>query len=220
MTDFVLQYKQYTMYVIFLYFQSGSYSSLSSDDSRRHSTPPHLTTTKDDNFILRTSGILYSNSSSPCRTGNGSSYSGETQKDFNSAIHLPSASSPSTIKQHAPPAPEILEENKDISIEKSSDNVKPIAAPSFQAFITSSPISSFLSSSYSHLHFPVALGHTVNLSKDEPTNVEDALHSLMTTLEDYHGQYRELEKLEDVVVMLEQILRVKKFTCINLCNID
>jgi hypothetical protein len=26
--------------------------------------------------------------------------------------------------------------------------------------------------------------------------------------------------LEDVVVMLEQILRVKKFTCINLCNID
>lgn len=202
-----------------MYFQSGSYSSLSSDDSRRHSTPPHLTTTKDDNFILRTSGI-YSNSSSPCRTGNRSSYSGETQKDSNSAIPLLSASSPSTIKWHTPPAPEILEENKDISIKKNSDHVKPIAAPSSQTFITSSPISSFLSSSYSHLHFPVALGHTVNLSKDEPTNVEDALHSLMTTLEDYHGQYRELEKLEDVVVMLEQILRVRKvFTCINLCNI-
>ena len=30
----------------------------------------------------------------------------------------------------------------------------------------------------------------------------------MTTLEDYHGQYRELEKLEDVIVTLEQILRV------------
>ena len=107
------------------------------------------------------------------------------------------------MKRHAPPVP-LLE----VSEIDNSDYVKPIAAPPTSPLLTS-PAASFLSSSYSHLHFPVALGHTVTLNKDEPTNIEDALHSLMTTLEDYHGQYRELEKLEDVVVMLEQILRVR-----------
>ncbi|CAC5400599.1 unnamed protein product [Mytilus coruscus] len=178
---------------------SGSYSSLSSDDSRRHSTPPNLTTTKDDNFILHTSGN-HSSFSSPYRTVH-SDNSFNLQRDSG----FSSANSPLGMKCHVPPVP--VMEIPEITSNNNIDIVKPMAAPSISPLVTSSPASSLLSSWYSHLHFPVALGHTVTLSKDEPTNVEDALHSLMTTLEDYHGQYRELEKLEDVVVMLEQILR-------------
>ncbi|XP_063400417.1 rho family-interacting cell polarization regulator 2-like isoform X5 [Mytilus trossulus] len=184
---------------------SGSYSSLSSDDSRRHSTPPNLTTTKDDNFILRTSGN-HSSFSSPYRTVHSdNSFNLQRDSGFSSVIHVPSANSPLGMKRHAPPLP--VMEIPEITTNNNIDIVKPMAAPSISPLVTSSPASSLLSSWYSHLHFPVALGHTVTLSKDEPTNVEDVLHSLMTTLEDYHGQYRELEKLEDVVVMLEQILR-------------
>lgn len=178
---------------------SGSYSSLSSDDSRRHSTPPNLTTTKDDNFILRTSG-KHIISSSPHRTGHSTTH--HEDLGFTSDVHISSASSPAGVKRRAPPVP-VQEETK-IQIDTNSDDLKTVVGPKP---LMPSPITSLLSSSYSRLHFPVALAHTVTLSKDEPVNIEDALHSLMTTLEDYHGQYRELEKLEDVVVMLEQILR-------------
>lgn len=58
------------------------------------------------------------------------------------------------------------------------------------------------------MHFNVAMGHGITLTKDEPVHIEDALNSLSACLEDYHGQYRDLEKLEDVVVVLEQVLRV------------
>ena len=57
-----------------------------------------------------------------------------------------------------------------------------------------------------HLHFPAP--SSVSHGQKEPITIEDALNSLSTSLEDFHGQYRELEKLEDIVVLLEQILRV------------
>ncbi|KAK3102582.1 hypothetical protein FSP39_012348 [Pinctada imbricata] len=70
-----------------------------------------------------------------------------------------------------------------------------------------------LSGSYSNLSGNenslnmVTEGHSVASSKNDPCNVEEATNILSTTLEDYHGQYRELEKLEDVIVMLEHVLR-------------
>lgn len=69
------------------------------------------------------------------------------------------------------------------------------------------------------MHFNVAMGHGITLTKDEPVHIEDALNSLSACLEDYHGQYRDLEKLEDVVVVLEQVLRVSSLKIYFIFNI-
>ena len=44
--------------------------------------------------------------------------------------------------------------------------------------------------------------------RQEVLTLEEALHSLRTTLEDYRGQYLELQKVEEQVHLLDQMLKV------------
>ena len=55
--------------------------------------------------------------------------------------------------------------------------------------------------------FPGVFAQTV-VTRDEPTHVEEALVNLTTSMEDFLGQYPELQTLEEVLIALEQFLRV------------
>ncbi|XP_050408049.1 rho family-interacting cell polarization regulator 2 isoform X2 [Patella vulgata] len=59
--------------------------------------------------------------------------------------------------------------------------------------------------------FPGVFSQTL-VTRDEPTHVEEALVNLTTSMEDFLGQYPELQYLEEVVVSLEQFLR-KRSRC-------
>ncbi|XP_046369139.1 rho family-interacting cell polarization regulator 2-like isoform X3 [Haliotis rufescens] len=54
---------------------------------------------------------------------------------------------------------------------------------------------------------PGVLSQTVMTNRDDPTSIEEGLNVLTTSLEDFLGQYNELQKLEEVVVFLEQFIR-------------
>ncbi|KAJ8298725.1 hypothetical protein KUTeg_022785 [Tegillarca granosa] len=184
---------------------SGSYTHLT--DPRRYSNPMSvLQKTKDDNFILRTSAPPSVNSS-PFHEGPISLQ--HRDSGFSSAINLPGVSPGTPKKRQAPPAPHQREPPSSPPSQKSEYTEQFETPPGATSIQTSSsaPLLSHSLLNTTHLHFPVALGHSVDLAKDEATNIEDALHNLSTCLEDYHGQYRELEKLEDIVVTLEQVLR-------------
>lgn len=184
---------------------SGSYTHLT--DPRRYSNPMSvLQKTKDDNFILRTSAPPSVNSS-PFHEGPISLQ--HRDSGFSSAIHLPGVSPGTPKKRQAPSVPHQGEPQSSPPLQKNQYTEQFEAPPGATSLQTSSsaPLLSHSLLNTTHLHFPVALGHSVDLAKDEATNIEDALHNLSTCLEDYHGQYRELEKLEDIVVTLEQVLR-------------
>lgn len=57
---------------------------------------------------------------------------------------------------------------------------------------------------------PGVLSQTVMTNRDDPTSIEEGLNVLTTSLEDFLGQYNELQKLEEVVVFLEQFIRVSE----------
>jgi len=46
--------------------------------------------------------------------------------------------------------------------------------------------------------------------EEEVTNIEDVLHNLSSSLEDYHGQYPELQRLEELVKMAQKLIRVSE----------
>ena len=54
-----------------------------------------------------------------------------------------------------------------------------------------------------------------SFAKQEPLTLEEALHELKTTLEDYQGQYVELQRLEEQVHALDRLLKVGITMCIN-----
>ena len=129
-------------------------------------------------------------------------------------MYLPSGASPQFMNTHSPPVTSrfadprqqipqrytVSQPNLNSGVASSSSSPTPNRIPQF--------LSSGSSDTYGNMHFNVAMGHGITLTKDEPVHIEDALNSLSACLEDYHGQYRDLEKLEDVVVVLEQVLRV------------
>lgn len=64
-----------------------------------------------------------------------------------------------------------------------------------------------------NLHFPSVSPHAISSGKDDEhsvLNIEDILHNLSSSLEDYHGQYPELQKLEDLVKFAQKLIRVSK----------
>ena len=63
----------------------------------------------------------------------------------------------------------------------------------------------------SHLHFPSVSLRDRDRSHDTDSavsNIEDVIHNLSSALEDYHGQYAELNKLEELVKFAQKLLRV------------
>lgn len=58
---------------------------------------------------------------------------------------------------------------------------------------------------------------------DSSTTVEEALGSLMTTLEDFLGHYPELQKLEEMVQVIETFIKVSictfRICCLSCHNI-
>jgi dsDNA-specific endonuclease/ATPase MutS2 len=47
-----------------------------------------------------------------------------------------------------------------------------------------------------------------SVSRQEYASIEEALQSLITVLEDYQGQYSDLQKLEEQVAVLDEMLSV------------
>lgn len=169
---------------------------------RRYSNPISMTQTKDDNFILR--------ASAPSSVHPSPHHYGPHLSTQSNALYLPSGASPQFRNAHSPPVTSRLVDPRQQIPQRYT-----VSQPNLNSGAGTSPtpnrITHFLSSgssdTYGNMHFNVAMGHGITLTKDEPVHIEDALNSLSASLEDYHGQYRELEKLEDVVVVLEQVLR-------------
>lgn len=169
---------------------------------RRYSNPISVTQTKDDNFILR--------ASAPPSVHPSPHYYGHHLSSQSNAMYLPSGASPQFRNAHSPPVT-----SRFVDPRQQIPQRYTVSQPNLNSGAGTSPtpnrITHFLSSgssdTYGNMHFNVAMGHGITLTKDEPVHIEDALNSLSACLEDYHGQYRELEKLEDVVVVLEQVLR-------------
>ena len=47
-----------------------------------------------------------------------------------------------------------------------------------------------------------------HMSRNEASTLEDALRNLRMTLEDYQGQFPELQKLEEQIISLDRLVRV------------
>ena len=47
--------------------------------------------------------------------------------------------------------------------------------------------------------------------RQEPGSIEEALHNLSSILEDYQGQYPELQKLEEQIIVLDRLLKVNMY---------
>ena len=169
-----------------------------------------MSQSKDDNFILRTSAPTSPHSTPYVSHGPNL----HRDSGFSSAIYLPSSDSLAT-KQPLPHGhvispiqmrDAISSPNLHINSSQGHSPGHSLSVPNTTSTQCVSNLSTNLCSGLNFLNE----GHSVNLSKSEPSCVEEATNSLSTTLEDYHGQYRELEKLEDVVVTLEQVLRVSE----------
>lgn len=173
---------------------------------RRHSIPSTLQQTKDDNFILRT------NHETPHHMNNVSSYHGLDSPHVSARLseHLPDAyrqagpiySQTSHHIQagfHSSPA-------LPVSGDFDSDKQLPHPPTQTSAFFSSLP------PVLGHLHFPSVAPHMISSAKEEEEhsvlNVEDVLHTLSSALEDYHGQYTELQRLEDLVKVAQKLIRV------------
>lgn len=171
---------------------------------RRQSAPITVQQTKDDNFILRT------NISPPAHNNNVTSYHGLDSPHVSSRLseHLPDA-----YKQQPGPlytqtaahaqagfhsSPALLGENDSNRTSLSS------SANQKSAFVTMLPPT---------LHFTNMNAATTlpSAHEEEVTNIEDVLHNLSSSLEDYHGQYPELQKLEELVKMAQKLIRVSTF---------
>ncbi|KAL4224801.1 Family with sequence similarity 65 member [Mactra antiquata] len=179
------------------------------DDSadRHHPVPIVMQQTKDDNFILRTNPPL---SHSSINNNNVTSYHGLDSPHVSArhSDHLPEAyrqtgpiySQTSHHVQagfHSSPALPVSGEN---------DSKLSLPHPPTQnsAFRNSMP------PVIGNLHFPSVSPHVnTNVKGDENTvlNIEDVLHNLSSSLEDYHGQYTELQKLEDLVKLAQKLIR-------------
>lgn len=89
-----------------------------------------------------------------------------------------------------------------------SDSDKQLPHPPTQ----NSAFSKTLPSVLGHLHFPSVSPHAVSSGKDDEEhsvlNIEDVLHTLSSSLEDYHGQYTELQRLEDLIKFAQKLIRV------------
>lgn len=173
---------------------------------RQHPAPLTIQQTKDDNFILR---------STPSTThhANVTSYHGLDSPHVSGRLsdHMPDAyrqtgpiySQTSHHAQagfHSSPAFPVFGE---------SDSDKQLPHPPTQ----NSAFSNSLPSVMGHLHFPSVAPHAVSNAKEDEENsvlnIEDVLHTLTSALEDYHGQYTELQKLEDLTKFAHKLIRVR-----------
>ncbi|KAL5006333.1 hypothetical protein ScPMuIL_015139 [Solemya velum] len=165
----------------------GSHSDLSEEKRRLHS-PVSLQQTKDDNFILRTS-----NPHNPhINTTDSLQYHSEAVLRHNDSGRTPHRD---TVHMF---------HGGGMYLPSRSSSPPPLPPRYSQVFPNSDTLPL---PAYTHLHFPVALSHSSSPTKDDPTSVEDALSNLNTALEDFHGQYTEIQKLEIVLVSLERLLK-------------
>ena len=187
---------------VFFNFQDSSL-----DSERRFSGPSGLQRTADDNFILRSqtpsqppSGpMAYHGFDSPHVQNRHSDHMGRT--DQSAAVigrvpYLPGG-------YHSSPflAGDITD-SQDIR-----DNSVTVNTQQQQTPIFSTPLPSVLR----HLHFPsVSLQTQTTATSDDHSvlTLEDTLHSLRSSLEDYHGQYTELQRLEELLRTVEKLTRV------------
>lgn len=182
---------------------NGEYDS-SLDSERRFSTPSSLQKTTDDNFILRTqtpahqpSGAMaYHGFDSPRVQNRHSDHMGRTDQSgpvFGRVPYLPGG------YHSSPYLPGDMTDSRELKDTSANVNTQ-----------QTSLFSSSLPSVLTHLHFPsVSLpGQTVHSSDDNSVlTLEDVLHSLRSSLEDYHGQYTELQRLEELLRTIEKLTR-------------
>ena len=181
------------------------------DSERRFSTPSSLQKTTDDNFILRTqtpahqpSGAMaYHGFDSPRVQNRHSDHMGRTDQSgpvFGRVPYLPGG------YHSSPYLPGDMTDSRELKDTSANVNTQ-----------QTSLFSSSLPSVLTHLHFPsVSLpGQTVHSSDDNSVlTLEDVLHSLRSSLEDYHGQYTELQRLEELLRTIEKLTRVITYLCL------
>ena len=173
------------------------------DSERRFSGPAALQKTADDNFILRTqtpthqtSGAMaYHGFDSPRVQNRHSDHMIRTDQSgalFGHVPYLPGG------YHSSPYLPGDVTDSGDFKDNTARVNTQqtPLVSGSFPSVI-------------SHLHFPsVSLPIVRNSDDHSVLTLEDILHSLRSSLEDYHGQYTELQRLEDLLRTIEKLTRV------------
>ena len=181
----------------------------SMDSERRFSVPASLQKTADNNFILRTQTPSHQTSGAMAYHGFDSPRVQNRHSD-----HVTRTDQSGALFGHVPYLPGGYHSSPylpgDVSDSHDSREFKDNSVPIVNTQQTSL-VSASLPSVLSHLHFP-----SVSLPRQPVTNsddhsvltLEDSLHSLRSSLEDYHGQYTELQKLEDLLRKIEKLSRV------------
>ncbi|KAL3842257.1 hypothetical protein ACJMK2_020290 [Sinanodonta woodiana] len=176
---------------------NGEFNETENDNfnsERRLAGAASLHQTKDDNFILRTSAHQVSVEPTAA------TYHGSVPT-FRHSEYYPGSveASPWTVG-----STDLIAASASFSnVETTSETVTQ-AAESMQSTGYSQslpPVFSF------NLYNPKTYSSGHIATKDDNWTLEEVIQSLSSTLEDYHGQYRELQKLEDLIISLEQMIR-------------
>lgn len=173
-----------------------------SPDRRQSGPVTTVQQTKDDNFILRTNNT----STSSLLNNNVTSYHGLDSPHVSSRLteHLPEA-----YKQAGPLYSQTAGHTQAgfhsspalIGGSDASKTALHSSANQNSAFVTAIPPSL----QFSNMNAATTLPGS---QEEEVSNIEDVLHNLSSSLEDFHGQYTELTKLEELVKMAQKLIRV------------
>lgn len=177
------------------------------DSERRFSSPSGLQRTADDNFILRTQTPSHPTSVPQAYHGFDSPHVQNRHSD-----HMGRTDQSSAVIGRVPYLPGGYHSSPylpgDITDSRDSRVTPDVNTQQQQTPLFSTPLPSVLR----HLHFPsVSLQMQTAAAASDSHSVltlEDNLHSLRSALEDYHGQYTELQRLEELLRTIEKLTRV------------
>ncbi|XP_052800054.1 rho family-interacting cell polarization regulator 2-like isoform X3 [Mya arenaria] len=175
---------------------NGQYSSMEPGQSG----DVQISQTKDDNFILRTNMASSSQHAMPSYHGLDSPHVSRLSEHMPAAYQqtgpiLAQTSGHMQAGFHSSPA----------FMPSTDTTVQPLTSSQStnqnSALVTSMP---------SVLHYPSMTSQPMPSSHGDENcvlNIEDVIHNLSSTLEDYHGQYPVLQKLEDLVKFTQKLIR-------------
>ncbi|KAH3887636.1 hypothetical protein DPMN_011654 [Dreissena polymorpha] len=165
-----------------------------------------MTQTKDDNFILRTNA--------PSSLNNMSSFHGPDSPYVQSRLsdHLPDAYKQSgpLLSQTSGHVQAGFYSSPALMTTGASGQDTPVQTVSNSSVTNRNQNSALVTSLPSVLHYPSMTAHGAPgaiVEESSALNIEDVLHNLSSTLEDYHGQYPVLQRLEDLVKLAQKLIR-------------
>ena len=171
-----------------------------------------MSQTKDDNFILRTNLVASTSAGQPgAYHGLDSPHVGANRlSDQLPAVYRLTGPIFSQTSGHADAgfhsSPAIVSTSPDSRV--TPLNGSAVTLPS--ALVGSLP---------TVLHYPSMTSRPPGAQQEEHSvlNIEDVVHNLNSALEDYHGQYPVLQKLEELIKLTQKLIRVC-FLLLNYCN--